>query len=161
MVATLTWFGTTAAGDSGWATVTALRFKNANDLTINTANPLVKPSGGSFDYSYEKKLKISVSGTFTSLQNLRLLLDPADTMDTGTNVYFTFNSTSSAAPVEPSAITNYVTLSTTPYTWPGASEITATDESWGDYLYVFMRISDTVAGGLTTTLQMFARYDEI
>ena len=38
-----------------------VRFKNADDATVDTANPLVKPPSG-YDYSFEKWLIFNVTG---------------------------------------------------------------------------------------------------
>lgn len=38
-----------------------IRFKNADNATVDTGNPMVKPGAGT-DYSFEKWLRLNVTG---------------------------------------------------------------------------------------------------
>ena len=59
-----------AGGTQTDKTSGTIRFKNADNSTVDTSNPMVKPGAGT-DYSFEKWLRFNVSGgTYTEISNI-------------------------------------------------------------------------------------------
>ncbi|MHA7839859.1 MAG: hypothetical protein ACX98W_20535 [bacterium] len=82
-----------------------VRFKNADDATVDLNNPLVIPTSGR-EYSFEKFLRLYIAGgTFTQISNLRAYTDGAPNFQAGSptevDVFYT-TSGSYRAPVVPS-----------------------------------------------------------
>ena len=64
-----------------------IRFKNADNATVDTANPMVKPGAGT-DYSFEKWLRLNVTGgTYTEITNIKAYMDGANGLGTGVTLY--------------------------------------------------------------------------
>lgn len=142
-----------------------IRFKNADDATVDTANPMVKPPSG-YDYSYEKWVRFNVSGgTYTQITNIRAYSDGTSGMGTGVEVYAKAVG-SYSTPAEASATTGYASL----FGYTSGSPLdldaintgphTSTGDK-GDYLVMFLRVSDTVSGGITPTETLTVAWDEI
>lgn len=139
-----------------------VRFKNADNATVDLVNPLVKPGAG-FDYSWEKWLRLEVTGgTYSQITNIKAYSDGANGMGTGVEVYAKAVA-SYATPAEGTAITGYTDLFS--YTSGsaltlGAGPFSSTGEK-GDHLVLLARIGTTVSGGVTPGETLTFGWDEI
>ena len=139
-----------------------IRFKNADNATVDLNNPLVKPTSG-FDYSFEKWLRANVAGgTYSQITNLRIYSDGANGMGAGVEVYAKAV-TNYATPAEATATTGYADFFS--YTSGaalslGAGPYTSTGEK-GDHAVLMCRVGTTVSGGLTPSETLTLAWDEI
>ena len=122
----------------------SIRFKNADNSTVDFVNPLVKPGAG-FDFSFEKWLRLNVTGgTYSQITNVGAFSDGANGMGTGVDLFA-------------KAVTAYATGARLSL---GAGPFTGTGEK-GDHLVMICRIGTTVAGGLTPSETLNIGWDEI
>ncbi len=150
--------GTTTDKTSG-----SIRFKNADNSTVDLLNPLVVPSAPGFDYSFEKWLRLNITGgSFSQISNVRAYSDGSNGMGTGVEVYAKAV-TSYATPAEATATTGYsnffgltsgapLSLGTGPFTGTGEK---------GDHLVMMARVSEAASGGLTPSETLTLAWDEI
>lgn len=139
-----------------------IRFKKADNATVDLANPLVKPGAGN-DYSFEKWLRLEVTaGTYSQITNVKAYSDGANGMGTGVEVYAKAVA-SYATPALGSSISGYTDL----FTYNsgaaltlGAGPFTSTGEK-GDHLVLLARIGTTVSGGVTPGETLTFAWDEI
>lgn len=140
----------------------SIRFKNADDATVDLLNPLVKPASG-FDYSFEKWLRLNVTGgTYSQITNIGAYSDGANGMGTGVELYAKAVA-NYATPAEATATTGYAdffSYVTGSRLSLGAGPFTSTGEK-GDHLVMFCRIADTVSGGLTPSESLNIGWDEV
>ena len=139
-----------------------IRFKNADDATVNTSNPMVKPPSGT-DYSYEKWLRFNVSGgTYTEITNVEAYSDGANGLGTGIDMYAKAV-TSYATPAEASSTSGYTSIfsytSGSPLTL-GAGPFTSTGEK-GDHLVMMATVADTASQGVKGPETLTIAWDEI
>ena len=139
-----------------------IRFKNADNATVDTVNPMVVPPSGT-DYSFEKWLIFKVaSGTYTQITNVKAYSDGANGMGTGVGVYAKAVTTF-ATPAEATSISGYTDLfsytSGSPLTL-GAGPFTSTGEK-GDHLVAIMTVASTASGGVTASETLTMSWDEI
>ena len=151
-----------AGGTATDKTSGTVRFKNADDATVDLNNPLVKPTSG-YDYSYEKWLRTKVTGgSYSQITNVKAYSDGANGLGTGVEAYAKAV-TAYATPAEASSISGYtdlfsytsgsaLTLGAGPYT--GTGEI-------ADHLVLICRIDNTVSGGVTPSETLTIAWDEI
>lgn len=126
-----------------------IRFKNADDATVDLNNPLVKPGAG-VDYSYEKWLRLNVSvAPAGNITNPKVYM--TGSADTGQNLYMrTTNPGSYTTPAEATATTGYTDAFTYTSGSPKALDVanagpyTSTGDK-GDYLVMMMTVGTTVA----------------
>ncbi len=150
--------GTTTDKTSG-----TVRFKNADNATVDTNNPLVVPPAPGFDYSFEKWLRMLVTGgTYTEISNVRAYSDGSNGMGTGVEVYAKAVA-SYATPAEATATTGYTSLFS--YTSGsaltlGAGPFTSTGEK-ADHLVLMMRVAETASSGVTPAETLTLAWDEI
>lgn len=146
MAATVVWENSTA-GAASWSTVTQIRFKNANDATIDLNNPMVKPPS-SVDYSFEKALRINATAAPSNqISNVRYYFNGSET--TGIDSYHKFAS-SYTQPVEvdgTSILTYTNTANSTYYSWTGSGTFTGTGQI-GQLLYLCITVGTSVSSGL-------------
>lgn len=139
-----------------------IRFKNADNATVDTSNPMVKPASGT-DYSFEKWLRFNVSaGTYTEITNVKAYSDGTSGMGTGVAVWAKAVATF-ATPAEATATTGYTDFFS--YTSGaaltlGAGPFTSTGEK-GDHLVMMMAVADTASGGVTASETLTVAWDEI
>lgn len=139
-----------------------IRFKNADNSTVDLVNPMVKPPSGS-DWSFEKWLRMNVTGgTYTQITNAKVYSDGANGLGTGINVWAKAV-TAYATPAEATASTGYANFFT--YTSGaalslGAGPFTGTGEK-GDHAVVMCEVTSAAAGGLTGTETLTLAWDEI
>lgn len=84
----------TSAGSQTDKTSGTVRFKNANDATVDLNDPLIVPGGGQ-EYSFEKwlRLQITDAGGFTQISNLEAYMDGAGFTETGIKTWYALEGT--------------------------------------------------------------------
>lgn len=164
MAATVQIIEKNGAGGTGTdKTSGSVRFKNADDATVDLNDPLVVPSSAGYDYSFEKWLRLNVTGgSYSQITNIRAYSDGANGMGTGVEVYAKAVS-SYATPAEATSTTGYSSLFG--YTSGsslslGAGPYTSTGEK-GDHLVLMARVSEAASGGLTPSETLTVAWDEI
>lgn len=139
-----------------------VRFKNADNATVDTSNPMVKPVSGT-DYSFEKWLRLNVTGgTYTQITNVKAYTDGANGLGTGVGLYAKAVA-SYATPAEATSTAGYTDAFT--YTSGsaltlGAGPYTSTGEK-GDHLVMMLTVGDTATGGVTASETLTIAWDEI
>lgn len=139
----------------------SIRFKNADNATVDLVNPMVKPVSG-VDYSFEKWLRLNVAGTYSQITNIRMYTDGANGMGTGIGLYAKAVATY-ATPAEATATTGYADAFT--YTSGaalslGAGPFTGTGEK-GDHAVLMCTVADTAGQGVTPSETLTFAWDEI
>lgn len=151
-----------AGGTATDKTGGTVRFKNADNSTVDLLNPMVKPGAGS-DWSFEKWLRMNVTGgTYTQITNVKVYSDGSSGLGTGINVWAKAVA-SYATPAEGTASTGYANLFT--YTSGaalslGAGPFTSTGEK-GDHAVLLCEVTSAAAGGLTPSETLTLAWDEI
>jgi len=149
--------GTNTQKDSG-----TVRFKNADNSTVNTSDPMVVPTAGS-DYSYEKWLRLKVTvAPDTNLTNLKCYSDGSIGFGTGVTPYAKAVATY-ATPSQPTTIAGYATLAS--YTSGsaldlGTAAVTGTGEK-GSHAVLMLKVDSTASAGTLTAEQITFSYDEL
>jgi len=139
-----------------------IRFKNADDATVDTNDPMVIPGSGT-DYSFEKWLRLNVTvAPDTNISNLKVYTDGANGFGTGVGMHWKAV-TAYSTPAEATATTGYTDAFT--YTSGsalslGAGPYTGTGEK-GDHLVAIMTVADTATQGSLTAETVTFSYDEI
>lgn len=139
-----------------------VRFKNADNSTVDLNNPMVKPGAGS-DWSFEKWLRMNVTGgSYTQITNVRAYSDGANGLGTGINVWAKAVA-SYATPAEGTSSAGYANFFT--YTSGaslslGAGPFTGTGEK-GDHLVMLCEVTSSASGGLTPSETLTMAWDEI
>lgn len=151
-----------AGGTQTDKTSGSIRFKNADNATVDTANPMVKPGAGT-DYSFEKWLRLNVTGgTYTEITNIKAYSDGGNGLGTGVGLYAKAVA-SYATPAEATSTSGYTDFFT--YTSGsglnlGAGPYSGTGEK-GDHLVMIMTVGTTASGGVTPTETLTIGWDEI
>lgn len=138
-----------------------VRFKNADNSTVDLLNPMVKPDSGS-DWSFEKWLRLNFAGSYTQATNLRCYSDGSSGLGTGINVWAKAT-TAYATPAEGTASTGYANLFTYTSGAPlslGAGPFTGVGEK-GDHAVLLCEVQATAVGGLTPSETLTFAWDEI
>ena len=163
MAATVQIIEKNGAGGTGTnKTTETVRFKNADNATVDTANPMVKPVSGT-DYSFEKWLRFNVTGgTYTEITNIKAYSDGSNGMGTGVALWAKAVETF-ATPAEATSTATYTSFFT--YTSGsaltlGAGPYTSTGEK-AFHLVMMMAVADTASGGMTPTETLTVAWDEI
>ena len=149
--------GTNTQKDSG-----TVRFKNADNATVDTSNPMVIPTAGN-DFSYEKWLRLKVTvAPDTNISNLKFYTDGANGFGTGVDLYAKAVATY-ATPAEATATAGYASAFT--YTSGsalnlGTAAVTGTGEK-GSHAVLMMRVASTASPGTLTAETGTFSYDEI
>lgn len=151
--------GASAGTDKTSGTV---RFKSADETSVDTANRLQIPAAGSI-YSYTKQLRFYFStGPSVDIQNLRAYSDGANSFGTGVGVQYDLSGTwaanintniagtdlftkTSGSPIDMDAI------NTGPHTGTGYK---------GDFLRIQMSVASTASPGTLTAETLTFPYDE-
>lgn len=151
-----------AGGTATDKTSGSIRFKNADNSTVDLVAPMVKPASGS-DWSFEKWLRLNVTGgTYTQISNIKAYTDGSSGFGTGINLWAKAVA-SYATPAEATASTGYANAFTYTSGSPlslGAGPFTGTGEK-GDHLVMMMEVQSTASGGLTPTETLTVGWDEI
>lgn len=163
MAATVQIIEKNGAGATGTdKTSGSIRFKNADDSTVDLVNPMVKPVSGT-DYSFEKWLRLNVTGgTYSQITNIRMYTDGSSGMGTGIGLYAKAVATY-ATPAEAIATTGYASAFTYTSAAPlslGAGPFTSTGEK-GDHSVLMCTVADTASQGVTPAETLTFAWDEI
>lgn len=163
MAATVQIIEKNGAGGTGTdKTSGSIRFKNADNATVDLVNPMVKPVSGT-DYSFEKWLRLNVTGgTYSQITNIRMYTDGSSGMGTGVGLYAKAV-TNYATPAEATSTTGYASAFT--YTSGsslslGAGPFTSTGEK-GDHAVLMCTVADTASQGVTAAETLTFAFDEI
>jgi hypothetical protein len=163
MAATVQIIEKNGAGGTGTdKTAGTIRFKNADNATVDLVNPMVKPPSGS-DWSFEKWVRLNVTGgTYGQITGVKAYSDGANGMGTGVNV-FAKAVTAYATPAEGTSSAGYSSLFG--YTSGaalslGAGPFTGTGEK-GDHLVLLCEVQSTATGGVTAGETLTLAWDEI
>jgi len=153
---------TGAGGTQTNKTSSTIRFKNADNATVDTSNPMVVPASGT-DYSFEKWLRFYVaSGSYTEITSIRAYMDGANGFGTGIGLYAKAV-TSFATPAEATSTSGYTSAfdytSGSPLAL-GAGPYTSTGEK-GDHLVMMMTVADTASQGMLSGETLTIAWDEI
>lgn len=139
-----------------------VRFKNADNATVDAANPMVVPTSGS-DFSYEKWLRLNVTvAPDNNLTNLAAYSDGSVFGVTGVAAYAKAV-TAYSTPAEATTTTGYALLSS--YTAAGtlslgAATVTGTGEK-GDHLVLMLKVDSTANPGTLSAETLTFQYDEL
>jgi hypothetical protein len=151
-----------AGGTPTDKTSDTIRFKNADNATVDTSNPLVKPSSGT-EYSFEKWLRFNVSGgSYTEITNVKAYSDGSSGLGTGIGCYAKAVATY-ATPAEATSTagyTNFFTYTSGSALTLGAGPYTSTGEK-ADHLVMIMTVDNTASGGITPAETLTIAWDEI
>lgn len=163
MAATVQIIEKNGAGGTGTdKTSGTIRFKNADDATVDLNDPMVVPGSGT-DYSYEKWLRLNVTGgSYSQITNIEAYSDGANGLGTGVGLYAKAV-TSYATPAEATATAGYTDFFTYTSGSPlslGAGPFTSTGEK-GDHLVMIATVASTASGGLTASETLTIAWDEI
>lgn len=151
-----------AGGTQTDKTSGSIRFKNADNATVDVVNPMVVPTSGS-DFSFEKWLRMYVSGgSYTQISNIRAYSDGVNGLGTGMGLYAKAV-TSYATPAEATSISGYTDFFSYTSGSPlvlGSSTYTSTGEK-GDHLVMIATVASSASGGLTPSETLTLAWDEI
>lgn len=143
-----------------------IRFKNADDATVDNNNPLVKPGAGLVDRSYQKWLRMNVSvAPAGDISNPKFYM--SGSANTGQTLWIkTTNPGTYSTPAEETADTGYTDAFSYTSGSPkaldavNAGPYTGTGDK-GDYLKMMMKIDENVAApGALTSKTMTVSWDE-
>lgn len=139
-----------------------VRFKNADNSTVDLNDPMVKPGAGS-DWSWEKWLRLNVTGgTYTQITNVKAYTDGTSGMGTGINIWAKAVA-SYATPAQGTSSAGYANAFTYTSGAPltlGAGPYTSTGEK-ADHLVMLCEVQSTASGGLTPSETLTIAWDEI
>ena len=163
MAATVQILEKNGAGGTGTdKTSGTIRFKNADNATVDLSNPMVKPTSGS-DFSFEKWLRFNVSGgTYTQITNVKAYSDGGNGLGTGV-LLWAKAVTAYSTPAEASSTagyTNFFTYTSGSALTLGAGPYTSTGEK-ADHLVMMCEVASTASGGLTSSETLTLAWDEI
>lgn len=139
-----------------------IRFKNADDSTVDLNDPLVKPASGT-EYSFEKWLQMKVTGgSYSQITDLVAYSDGSSGLGTGVGL-FAKAVTTFAQPAEATATTGYTSFFSYTSGSPlslGAGPFTSTGLK-GDHLVMIMTVDNTASGGVTPSETLTLAWSEI
>lgn len=151
-----------AGGTPTDKTSLTIRFKDADNATVDLNNRLRVPASGQYAYSYEKWLRVNVTqAPGTDISNIVFYLDGGNGLGAGVNLYAKAVN-AYATPVKPSSVSGWEDAFSYTSGSPlmlGAGPYTGTGEK-GDHAVLMMRLSDTAGAGLTPTETMVIAFDE-
>jgi hypothetical protein len=139
-----------------------IRFKNADNSTVDLINPMVKPGAGS-DFSYEKWLRMNVTGgTYSQITNVKVYSDGSSGLGTGVLLWAkAVNAYSTPAEATATAgYTNFFTYTSGSALTLGAGPYTSTGEK-ADHCVMMCEVQSTASGGLTSSETLTMSWDEI
>jgi hypothetical protein len=140
-----------------------IRFKKADNATVDLNNPLVVPSSPGFDYSFNKMLRMLVTGgTYSQITNVRAYGDGTLNMGAGLAL-FARATASYAQPTQAASVAGYSDFFSLVVGSPlvlGAGPFTSTGEK-ADHLDMVCRVSEAASGGVTPGEGLTMAWDEI
>jgi hypothetical protein len=176
------WNGTGGSETKTDKTSGTIRFKNADNATVDLNDPMVVP-GADQDYSYEKwiRLEITDAGGFTQISNLRAYSDGANGFGAGVKCWYATSgvymtpttptvgvdppqSAAAGSPLEnmsdffgltSGAPADMDAVNTGPFTDGSPAE------HIGDFLVLVMEVETGASNGITPSETLTWAYDEI
>jgi hypothetical protein len=141
-----------------------IRFKNADNVTVDTADPMVIPGAGS-DYSFDKWLRLRIGAVAPSVQitNLKFYTDGGNGLGTGVLLWAKAVA-AYATPTQPantSGYTNAFTYTSGSSLALGSGPYSATNTEIGDHAVLMLEVQSTATQGQTPTETLTFSYDEI
>lgn len=146
----------------------ALRFKNANNATVDTDSAMTRQTtAGGVDYSFEKYTRLKITGlstagsTAAAISNLRFYTDGANGMGTGITV-FSKATTGFTAPAHPSSTTGF----TGSFTYVSTASLTLSTGTHsalghvGKFAVHLCRVTTGVTAGISNNETVTYAYDE-
>jgi hypothetical protein len=153
-----------------------VRFKDADNSTVDLNNPLIVPGSGQ-EYSFEKWLRLHIaSGTFTQISNLRAYTDGSNGYGTGIKLWHALDGTYStpAVPTESNDPPQHDAVGMTDFFAKtsgspadldaintGPFDSTGLPKDIGDYLVLVVEVEPTASQGLKTAETITFAWDEI
>lgn len=140
-----------------------IRFKNADNSTVDLNNPMVRPLAG-VDFSYEKWVRFNVAGgSYTQITSIVAYTDGHGSDWPGCNLWFGRRD-AYQTPAEPSALESgffdaFDFTSSAPFSL-GAGPFTSTGEK-GSHLVMVLEVFPTASGGLLSAETLTIAWDEI
>lgn len=164
MAATVQIHEVTATNTGVDKTSGTVRFKSANETTVDTNNRLQIPVAGT-DYSYTKQLRVYVAGAPTvDLTNLQAYSDGTSGFGTGIGVQYTVNQTFQTQTDADISGTDLFTKTSGAAIDMDANDTQWTDGDgtgyWGDNLRLQMTVASTASPGTLTAETLTFSYDE-
>lgn len=163
-----------ASGTATDKTSGTIRFKNADNATVDTNDPLIIPSSGQ-EYSYEKWVGLRITSTAPTdvINNLQVYTDGANGMGSGITVYANSSTTfrtpaipdqSNATPLGGSASETMVDAFS--YTANGALSLgsgnySGSSTNIGNYAVLVCKVGTSASPGASSTETITFSYDEI
>lgn len=155
MAATVDIYEYNGAGPTGTAKGgLTVRYKHADNATVDTANPLVKPSSGNFDRSYIKSLRLRcTTAAGAQASNVKAYTDGTSGFGTGITLYAKATSTSTYTQAtadatgtgEGSTWMDFFGYTSGSSLSLGAGPYTLADATpFANYLETYMKLADTV-----------------
>lgn len=166
----LEWNGAAASPTKTSKTSATVRFKKADNATVDSNNPLVKPASG-FDRSMEKWLRLAIGATAPtgSITNPQFYTDGAGYGTGITALARTTNAGVYAAPAIPADDTTNATSDLFTFTSAARKDMDAVNAGpfstantdIGDFLVCYLRIDNTVTAPATLAAETLTfTYDE-
>lgn len=176
MAATVATYGFTGTSPGTGAAVTTLRFKNADDNTVDTNNPVIKPSSGT-NYSFWKSIALFATvAPSVSISNVKIYSDgtlgwagcQVDIGDQQTDTYIQATGSSNNGD-EMVASHSQISSKTDLFTYTSGSPLSVTlSASWADttgritmFLVLQLAITSAASGGVQAAETMTWQYDEV
>ena len=175
MAATVNIYEWTSTGTRTSKTSGTVRFKNANNATVDLNDPLVVPTtAGGRDYSYGKALRLQLgsnAASFTQISNVKFYTDGTNSFGAGVNLLAgaasTWNASLVAEGTTATALTDAfayestapLALSTGTY-GSSAYSSTAIDEL-GYFANLLMYVTTAASQGTLSAETVTFSYDEI
>jgi hypothetical protein len=139
-----------------------VRFKNADNATVDNNNPMVIPGSGT-DYSFEKWLRLNVTvAPSTQLSNFKFYMDGSSGFGTGVGLWAKAV-TSYTTPAEATSTSGYADAFSYTSGSPlslGAGPFTGTGEK-GDHAVLMLAVASTATQGALSAETATFSYDEI
>lgn len=168
MAATIQIHELTTDADTGTdKTSGTVRFKNANNTTVDSNDPMVIPESGS-DHSYTKKLRAYMEAPpDTSISNMRWYSDGANGFGTGVtctyvNLGTTFGTQNES---DHSGTDLFSATSGSPIDGDGTDTgpfVPADDDTYiGDIIELQLHVASTASSGTLTAETLTLAYDEV
>ena len=159
-----------------------IRFKNADNSTVDLINPLVVPTSDT-EYSFEKWIRLAIEGPggFTQIDNLQVYTDGSNTFGAGIKVWYAITGTYAApqiptqtvdppqSPAVGSPQEDMADLFDLTSGSPGNMDATNTGpftdgspiERVGDWLVMVMEVETGASNGVLSAETLTFSYDEI
>jgi hypothetical protein len=138
-----------------------IRYKNADNATVDANDPMVIPGAGS-DFSFDKWLQLEVTvAPDTQLDNLEVYTDGASGFGTGVLAWYKITG-SYSTPSAPASAAGYTDLFALTSGSPGdlgAGPHTSTGDK-GSYLQTMLEVASTATQGALTAETLTFAYDE-